>query len=235
MAKWRASPALREVYGDIFIELGRHLGDGSTLELGSGIGVIKEFFPGVVTSDVVKTKFVDLAVSAYDIPLNDQRSWQNIVAFDVLHHLREPFRFFSSAASALTAGGRIILMEPAGTPGGCVFYRLFHHESCDPKKIAPPFDFREENIGGDFANMGMGLSLFKLWFPETENRLSGLRLKMTHLSYRDFLAYPATGGFSKRALLPTSLIRLILRIERIMPKSFFRIFGLRMVVVLEKS
>src|SRR5258708_33239164 len=84
MAKWRASPALREGYGDIFIELGRHLGDGSTIELGSGIGVIKEFFPGVVTSGVVKSKFLDLAVSTYDIPLKAQSSWQDIVAFDRL-------------------------------------------------------------------------------------------------------------------------------------------------------
>lgn len=230
LAKWRRSPALRAVYGEIFLAVRRLLAPGRTLEIGSGIGVAREFLPDLTTSDIASTAFVDRAISAYAIP---PEAWGNILAFDVLHHLREPLRFFASAAAALAPGGRIILAEPAGTPGGRLFYRCCHHEPCHPAAVVAPYRFPAAR-DGSFANMGMAHALFGRSRPEFEAELRARQLRIAQVTYRDLLAYPATGGFSRPALLPARVLRGLLAIERRLPQPLLRLLALRMVVVLEK-
>jgi len=232
LAKWRSSPALRAVYGDIYQEMGRALAPGRILEIGSGIGVARDYFPGLVTSDVVATPFVDRAVSAYEIP---DEGWGNIIAMDVLHHLPEPMRFFASAARALGPGGRIVLAEPAGTAWGCNFYRWFHHEPCLPHEVKPPFQFTPA-AGGEFANMGMAQALFSRGAPSlVAAELAKSGLSVVRVRYRDLFAYPATGGFSHSSLLPAGGLRALLAVERPLPQALLRFLALRMIVVIEKK
>lgn len=231
LAKWRRSAALRAVYADIFAAMRRSMVPGRTLEIGSGIGVARNFLPDLVTSDIVATKFVDRDVSAYAIPLE---SWSNLVAFDVLHHLQEPLRFFASAAAALAPGGRIVLVEPAGTPAARCFYRLFHVEPCRPRLIEPPFRFAAE-ADGSFTNMGMAHALFGRHRPAVETSLREFGLRVVSVAHRDLLAYPATGGFSQPALLPAVVLRALLALERRLPHALLRLVALREMVVLERD
>jgi SAM-dependent methyltransferase len=230
-AKWRESAALRTVYEDILREMRTACGPGSTLEIGSGIGVARESCPDWVLSDVVVTPHVNRAVSAYEIPAE---GWGNIVAFDVLHHLREPLRFFASAATALRPGGRIVLAEPAGTPGGCLFYRLFHPEPCRPGEIKAPYLFTAD-ADGLFANMGMAHALFGRERERVERILHDFGLRIVTVRYRDLVAYPATGGFSQPALLPAGVLRALLGIEALLPQALLRLAALRVLVVLERT
>lgn len=236
-AKWLRSAALRSVYGDLFDDAIRKMIAGRTLEVGSGIGIAKEFIPGVVTSDCVKTSFVDLECSAYDIPSTDGGSegWANILAFDVLHHLCCPLDFFQSALSALQPGGRILLLEPAATALGRLLYGICHHEPTDPSRLNPPFAFEPDNQTGEFANMGMGISLFDIHRTYTEDRLARFGGCLQEVSFRDLLAYPLTGGYGNRQFMPAACIRFLLKIERRLPRSIYRTCGLRMVIVIEKT
>ncbi|MDB4384940.1 class I SAM-dependent methyltransferase [Opitutaceae bacterium] len=229
--KWHGSPALRAVYENIFRDMAARRIDGPSLELGSGIGVAAETIPELVTSDVVKTEYVERAVSAYEIP---PENWANLMAMDTLHHLQRPMEFFASAAAALRPGGRIILMEPAGTWWGRIFYRWFHHEPCIPVEIIPPFEFPADD-NGEFANMGMGEGLLTRERREFEARLAPLGLKVVAVDYRDFLAYPATGGFSNRAILPAGCLKVLMAMEQIVPQFLIRFFALRMVIVVERD
>jgi SAM-dependent methyltransferase len=208
----------------------RYLVPGRTLEIGSGIGVAREYIPGLVTSDLVATGFVDRPVSAYAIP---PEAWGNIIALDVLHHLQEPLRFFASATAALAPGGRIVLTEPAGTLWGRLFYRMFHHEPCQPELVRPPFVFPAEG-DGSFANMGMAHALFGPNRAQIDMRLRELGLAVVAVTYRDLLAFPATGGFSRPALLPEAVLRGLLAVERGLPQIILRWTALRMMIVLEK-
>jgi SAM-dependent methyltransferase len=230
LSKWRASAALRAVYGDLFSEMRSACVVGRSLEIGSGIGVAKEFFPELTTSDLVATRFVQCAVSAYDIP---RESWSNVVALDVLHHLQRPLDFFASAAAALRPGGRVVLMEPAGTWGGCRLYGMFHHEPCHPERLQSPFQFPADADGG-FANMGMGKALFADHREVIESRLAAMGLRVVAVRYRDVFAYLTTGGFSKPAMLPAGLVRAFLAVERCLPQAILSRVGLRMAIVLEK-
>jgi SAM-dependent methyltransferase len=209
---------------------------GTSLELGSGIGTIKEFIPGIVTSDLVKTDFVDMACSAYDIGSPDQSGkWANIIAMDMLHHLCRPMDFFRSASAVLEPGGRIVLAEPAATFFGRIFYTLFHQEPIKPSHIKPPFEMQPDNEQGEFANMGMGVSLFRHNRDSCAAALDEMGLETGDLVFRDLLAYPLTGGYSGKQLAPSRVLGAILAMEKFIPQFLFRHLGLRMIIVLEKA
>lgn len=237
-AKWKRSAALRIVYGSIFEAIKAHMVDGPSLELGSGIGNIKERIPHVMTSDLVKTPYVDTACSAYDIPppLADSGAacWGNILGMDVLHHLCRPMEFFQSAAATLQPGGKIILAEPAATPFGRIFYTLFHSEPIAPAKIVPPFVMPPDNESGEFANMGMAVSLFKHHRQSVLHQLDALGLELLNLEFRDILAYPLSGGYSGPQLAPAFAIRWLLALEGALPQWLLSCLGLRVLVVLRK-
>lgn len=232
---WDRSKGLQYFYGDLYGEVAQRTGTGSILEIGAGIGVGKNFLKDLVTSDVVQTPYVDRAMSAYQIaPPEDDSEWGTIFAIDVLHHLKYPLRFFASAAEVLKDSGQLILIEPSATFGGCLFYRLFHHEPIRPKEILPPFEFEANGANGSFANMGMAEGLFGRYRSEIDQRLREIGLRCRKLTFRDTFSYPLTGGYSRPQIAPTSLLRKLVQLERLLPQWFFRSFGLRVVIVIEK-
>jgi len=231
--KWETSSSLRAYYRNLYANLLSHRTAGVTLEIGSGCGFVKNIDSSVITTDLVKTQFVEEQASAYSIealPL----SFQNIIAVDVLHHLAEPTKFFESASKSLEKGSRILLSEPAATPFGKFFYNQFHHEPCAPELIIEPFHFKADE-SGLFANMGMGIALFHERTGLLKKKLTTLGLKIRKIAYRDFMAYPLTGGFSKPALLPSKAIAALLIIESKLPQFLLRNLGLRMTIILEKT
>ena len=230
--KWKASSGIRATYESIYREMTSFAKGDRWLELGSGAGFFKLSHPNVSTSDIEKTKYVDLEVSAYDIEAT-ATDWDTIFAMDMLHHLTKPLDFFLSASKSLAAGGRIVLAEPAATRLGLRFYKAFHHEPCDPQTIKEPFEF-ETDENGEFANMGMGVALFENRHGQLEKLLAEMGLHIHRLSYRDVLAYPATGGLSKPQLLPTFAISSLLKLERHLSQGILRTIGLRMIIVIER-
>jgi len=232
LERWERSAALRWIYGQFYQRVRRHASLEPVLEIGSGIGRIKEFWPDVVTSDLIKTDFVDRAVDAYAIEESGQ--WGTLVAVDVLHHLCEPFSFFASASRSLLPGGRLIMIEPAATALGGLLYRLCHHEPCDPRLLAPPFCFEPDAAGG-FANMGMGQALFQQSEPWTRTRLGELGLEIARIEYHDWIAYFLTGGYSRPLGLPVGLVKGVSIIENRLPGWLRRVVATRMTVVLARS
>ena len=232
--KWSNSCALRQVYGACFSAMEQQAAKGPALELGSGIGAMKRVVPDLVTSDIIQTPYVDIVASAYDLDAL-QRRWATVYAFDVLHHLREPFTFFASAARVLKPGGRIVILEPAATLSGRWFYKMFHHEPMRIHQLHAPYVFPSDDESGAFANMGLGWVLFVRDRAMVESKLADMGLQLMTVRFRDGLAYAATGGFSAPQLLPTWLIRFLLKIEKCLPQSCWQYLGLRMMIVLEKK
>jgi len=233
--KWRRSPALRAYYESLYRDMAAQAAPGPALEIGSGCGVIRDFIPGVVTSDVRKTRFVDCAASAYALEGVGGGPWATVFLLDVLHHLREPMRFLASAARSLRSHGRIVMGEPAATPGGRLFYRLFHHEPIRPEAVHPPYAFPSDAHDTEFANMGMAWALFWRDRESVGVKLRDLGLRIATVRFRDVFCYPASGGFSRPALLPAGLLRAGLAAERMIPQAVLAQLGLRIVVALEKE
>ena len=68
---WNAKPLLRDIYAGFYerirVEIDSYL-PGEVLELGSGIGNLKNHFPEAIVSDVFQNPWLDLTCDAYMLP-----------------------------------------------------------------------------------------------------------------------------------------------------------------------
>jgi SAM-dependent methyltransferase len=228
---WEQKPILRDIYSGYFGRIGTNLAPGSpTLELGGGSGRLKETFSRVVASDVFPTPWIDIQLDAHFFPFREG-TVRNIVAIDVLHHLPDPLAFFRECVRTLSSGGRIVLIEPHISLWSYLVYSCTHHEVCDLRDDA--WGARRPASGHNFANEALpwlvlhrSQKKFLLEFPD---------LRILKSEFFDFIAYPASGGFNYRSVLPLSFIRAILRLENLLPKQVTKyITGMRFLVVIER-
>ena len=62
---------------------------GSVVELGSGIGNIKEVIPKCLCTDLFPNPWLDYVENAYALSFGSA-SVSNLILFDVFHHLKYP-------------------------------------------------------------------------------------------------------------------------------------------------
>ncbi len=235
-AAWQRKPGLRAVYRRWYERIVEQLSPlRPVVEIGAGCGNFKQYLPESRATDAIRCgPWIEQIVDAQSLPFEPD-SIGNYVLIDCLHHIPHPLQFLSEALRTLKPGGRIVLLEPAVTWGSRPFWAVFHHEPIDlSANLLDASRALPENDGFTYANMGTACLLFERHLPELKRRFPDLILKT--LQYSDFLAYASTGGFSYYSLLPSPLIRSLLRWEeRLVPQCMWRLIGLRMLIVLEKS
>lgn len=127
---WKSKEILRRLYHKWYSIIGNATNPGTIMEIGGGSGNLKEFFPDAISSDILFVSWPDVVADAHHLPFKDG-GIDNIVLFDVLHHLRGPVSFFSDAARVLKQGGRILIMEPYVSRTSSLVYRFIHSEGMD--------------------------------------------------------------------------------------------------------
>lgn len=90
---WESKEIIRRLYTKWYGLIQECLRPGKTLELGGGSGNLNDFLPEAITSDIVFAPWLDAVIDAHAIPFKEE-SLDNIVLFDVLHHLAAPAVFF---------------------------------------------------------------------------------------------------------------------------------------------
>src|SRR5437868_8535464 len=102
----REKAFLRRVYEEWYEALAAAVpaGEGAVLELGSGAGFLKEYIPGLITSDVFAVPGVELVADAHALPFA-AGALRGVVMTNVLHHLPRPRQFFREAARCVRPGG----------------------------------------------------------------------------------------------------------------------------------
>ncbi len=223
---WDRKAVLRRLYETWYEKILPDLKPGNIIEVGSGTGNFKRWLQTkgrcVWTLDILPGKYVDVQADALRLPFRDG-CVDNIVMIDALHHFARPLAFLQQAASALRAGGRILFVEPFVSAWGGFVWRHVHHERVD-------FNL-EEAIATKEAWDG-NAAIPQLTLKELTRQPTPLRA--VKASYCEFLAYPLTGGFSYRALLPS---RLLMALHKLEQNRLFqnRLLSLRIVAVLEKT
>jgi SAM-dependent methyltransferase len=230
-AIWNHKPVLRLVYDDFYDRMAAACVPGMTIEVGGGIGNLKQRLSNVVATDIQFAHWLDVVADAQKLPFaRDVAS--NIVMVDVLHHVEYPAVFFREAERVLCPGGRIVMVEPAITFGSTLFYRLLHQEpvvtSADPLVTGAPDPKRDPYD----ANQAIPTLIatrhrprFHALFPE---------LRIERVDWFSLAVYPMSGGFTPWSLVPPSLARHILRLERIIEPISGRFIAFRMMLVVEK-
>jgi SAM-dependent methyltransferase len=229
---WERRPLLRALYREWFELISRRLAPvpGPTIELGGGLGRLREVVPDAVVTDVEPTPWATAVVDAQNLPYADA-SVANLVLVDVFHHLARPARFLDEATRVLGPGGRAVLLEPYCSPLSAWAYRRFHHEPVDLD--ADPFaDVPQSSDEALDANTALPTLAFFRRRIELErgwpqlSLIDALRLSL--------LAYPLSGGFSRRPLVPPAALLALRALERVLaPLAPFAAF--RCLVVLERA
>lgn len=231
-AVWQRKPVLRLVYTDYFNRIASHCIPGRTLEIGGGIGNLKELLPDVTSSDIQLSENLDVVADAQNLPIKNG-ALSNIVMLDVLHHLEFPVKFLRDASRALKPGGRIVMIEPAITPGSTLFYRFIHHEpvitSADPLLDGKPDHGRDPYD----SNQAIPTLLATKYREPMQREVPDLALSKTE--WFSFFAYPLSGGFKPWALISQGMARRLLKAEGWLEKPFGRLAGFRLLLVMEKK
>ena len=223
-----ARPELRSVYGEWFDQLLRYVdGVQPIIEIGSGPGLFKEYFPRLISTDPIQSPWIDVVCDASSLPFRSG-SVGGLVMVDTLHHLLRPLDFMAEAGRVLQPGGRLAMIEPWITPLSFLLYRYFHHEDCCLSiDLAHPFNKSEKK-----AFDGNAVIPFKLLRHYNKGYIGPLRLILAH----SFLGLPylVTFGFKLTRSIPPRWLSLARACER-MVRPLAKLAATRILLVWENT
>jgi SAM-dependent methyltransferase len=230
---WKQKPLLQRVYRDFYGLIAKQLSnlpDSKIVELGSGLGNIRDVIPDCIQTDLFQYPWIDQVENAYKLSFADD-SISDLILTDVFHHLKYPGTALLELYRVLRKGGRVILFEPCISVLGFLVYGVFHQE---PIAITQEIEWfatvgwSPEDIDY-YAAQGNALRIFvgssyasrlKAWQKVSTIRLSAV-------------AYVASGGYSKPQLSPMLMLPLIYDLEKGLD-LFPSLFANRLLAVLEK-
>ena len=227
---WAAKPIIRRLYERWYGHIQQALKPGRTLELGGGSGNLSDFLPEAITSDIVFEPWLDAVMDAHAIPFKEE-SLDNIVLFDVLHHLTAPAVFFHEVERVLRPKGRALLMEPYVSWLSYPVYRFLHAEGMK-WNMDPFLDQSAEGKEPFEGNQAVPTLMFQKQKKKFLEMFS--RLRIVHEETMDVLLYPLSGGFHQRSFCPLILWRFLEGMEKLL-RPLNRYLAFRLFLVLEKS
>ena len=192
-------PFLRKFYHQCYRALGNSMPAdvaGPVLELGSGGGFLREYIPGLMTSEILQIPGVDIILDGQKLPFA-KAALRGIVMFDVFHHLPDVKSFLNAAAVCVKPGGAIVMMEPWNSAWSRLIFRHLHHEPFLPD--APDWHF----AGGgplSMANQALPWIVFKRDRQKFNHQCPQWHLREIKPNYP--FCYLLSGGLAYRSFMP---------------------------------
>jgi SAM-dependent methyltransferase len=228
---WKRKPVLRVIYQDFYDRLVAECLPGLTIEIGGGIGNLKERLADVVATDIQFARWLDCVADAQRLPFATGCA-ANIVMVDVLHHIEFPAIFFREVERVLRPGGRALMVEPAITWGSTLFYRLFHREPV--RSSAEILLEGEPSAGRDPYQANQAIPTILATRDRERFHRQFPALRMRRVDWFALAAYPLSGGFQSWSLVSARAARRMLPIERSIEPALGRHAAFRMLLSIEK-
>lgn len=233
LERWNRKPLLQRAYRDFYLRIAQEISpkEGLTVELGSGIGRIREVIPDCIVTDLFDNPWIDRVENGYRLSFSDE-SISNLILCDVFHHLQYPGTALEEFMRVLTPGGRVIIFEPCLSLLGLMVYGLIHPE---PIALGQAITWRhqkEEDLTQSvyYAAQGNASRIFyhgmytqhlQEWNIMTRKKFSALSLALS-------------GGYNFRQFYPTLCYPFMKCIDSICD-WFPMIFSTRLLITLEKK
>jgi len=224
-----ANRNLMKWYGALYEQMFRSCsapGDLKILEIGSGTSPIREFYPSVLTSDILPLPHLDFVLDCMKIDESKEikdHSLDVITFTNVLHHLPDPIAFLLRASKKLKKTGRLLFAEPFMSFFMYPVFKYIHYEPADLSVTEPILDGKSGPLSG--ANQ----ALPHLIFLKRRNWLEKLKdaydLDSIHYSYFTSLSYFLTGGIDQKFSIPAPLYDLCFAFDRLPGKLLPRFFA----------
>ena len=229
---WQKKKVLRDIYHDWYRLIIENMADNRpVLEIGSGGGNFKEFFPDVISSDYIFCEWIDLNLDAHVLPFREN-SLGNIIFIDVLHHLANPILFLSEAQRVLQNNGRLIMLEPYISPFSYIIYNYFHQEDVNFSVGSLRSDGVLTNKKRAFdGNSAIPTMIFFKNAEIYQRNFTCLRIIKKELL--TFVVYPLSGGFDRKSFVPAWCLSCLALIENIL-KPLKKILAFRTLIVIKK-
>ena len=230
---WNRKPVLRLAYRDLHKRIAAHIDPslpGKIVELGSGIGNIRDVIPGVIRTDLFPNPWIDQVENAYALSFAAGEV-SHLILFDVFHHLRYPRTALQECRRVLRSSGRVILFEPYVSAVGRVVYGALHHEPIgfdQPMVPDAPAGFSPD-ADDYYASQGNATRVF--WRGAHPEILDGWDV----IARERIGAWPyaLTGGYSKPQLYPRALYGVLSAIDRVL-SAMPQAAALRTLIVLRR-
>jgi SAM-dependent methyltransferase len=233
LQSWNRKPVLRRAYRDFHRRIAAHIDpslSGRIVELGSGIGNIRDVIPAAVRTDRFANPWIDQVENVYDLSFADG-ALSHLIMFDVFHHLRHPRTALRECRRVLQSNGRVIIFDPYISLAGRLVYGALHHEPIAfDDAIVPdaPASF-SPNSDSYYAAQGNATRVFfQGAHPEV---LDGWAV----VARQRIGAWPyaLSGGYSKPQLYPGFLYGALSLLDRAV-SMFPAVAALRALVVLRR-
>ena len=189
----------------------RHFGatPGARVEIGSGSSFMAELYPDVIMTDVIPVPFVQIVLSAEEMPFGDG-TLRSVYGINVFHHLTQPRRFFRECHRVLHPGGGVVLIEPYHGPLARFIFRNLHgSERFDPSVLSWETEAGTGTMSG--ANQALSYIVFTRDRHRFDREYPELELVVdrphTHLRYL------LSGGVNFRQLIPSSFGDAVAKLE----------------------
>jgi SAM-dependent methyltransferase len=193
-------PFLRKIYVEAYEKFQDFVSDchhdGHVVEIGSGVGFLKEYVADALTTDVIPYDGLDRVVDATDMPFADN-SICAMLLFHSFHHIPDVARFLTGAEGCLVPGGKLLIIDPHTGWIASLINKYIHHEGYDSQAREWKF-----NSTGPLSDANNALAwnvfcrdrdLFHMRYP---------KLRITKYETHSPLRYWISGGTMWWTLLP---------------------------------
>lgn len=105
-----------------------------SLEIGAGNSDLEKYLEGssIIKGDIVYKKNNVLIFDSHKIPFSDNL-FDNVVCLNCIHHFSNPIIALSEIIRVLKVNGKLLIIEPNGSPILKLLLKIFNHEKYDEK------------------------------------------------------------------------------------------------------
>jgi SAM-dependent methyltransferase len=219
----------------MYAKIEKNLVGNKILEIGSGPGLSAKFIKkeNVTLTDLLywSNSNVKGNIDATNLPF-ETNSFDSAFAVDAIHHVSYPVKSIIELCRVVRPGGTITIIEPYVSYFSFLVYKFFHNESTIWNYKIPNSGKTVSEIASEGEQSTLqALISNKLLISEILLRIDkDITLSINYFSPISFFA---TGGLSNPLPISKNLIKLLIKLEQLLPSRILKFISARQILFID--